>query len=93
MKEDVMNKISKDYNIYWDAALYCIERDLYNFELPTNFLENIFILRRVTITDRIIDDNEYSYYKIDYRTFFDIKYRENIITKKIDPRLINRNCR
>lgn len=93
MEEGVKDGLSRDYETHWDVTLFCIERDIHNLELSINNIENLFFLRRITITDRIIDENGDNYYKLDYRTLFNIRYREGVLTKKIDPRLINRDCR
>ena len=88
--------VNKNVNIEndFDYALFtCIERDLKDLKLPINILESIFFLRRITITDKITDEYGNIYYKLDYITLFNIKYKKGVMTEKIDLLLINRGCR
>lgn len=93
MDKHTKNIVEDEYDFFAsDIVLRCIGYDLYSSNIPLTDREKQF-LKRITVIDRITNENGENHYKLDLRTFFNIKYKEGVMTKNIDPSLINSGCR
>jgi len=90
---NVNEYIQQKYEYYMTSeVILCVKRDIYSSNIPLNWVEKL-LLKRIGITDQLTDESGDVRYELTLRTLFNIKYKK-IITKKIDPLLVNKgSCR
>ncbi|MCF6276571.1 MAG: hypothetical protein L3J07_01835 [Candidatus Magasanikbacteria bacterium] len=88
VEQNLVDKFIDNIHPDLDALPYCVMLNLDKLTSPINSIEKTLFLRRITITDKKEED----IYKLDFRTFFNIRYKKDVLTPKFDTSKINKRC-